>query len=599
MTDPSGPPAAAPAAGTEALEAGLREQVSVDLGWRLIQRFSSLVRESGTEDEREAAEAIVGALDRVGVEHEVYEPELYLSRPRDGRVELRSGGGAGGGPVFRAKPPSFSRSTGPEGRTAPVVHVPGARLDGGVSDIFAGGPGDAAPDVAGKIVLTEGYAMPLRVRRFEASGAVGQIYINPGENIHWGICTPIWGTPTDRDLSSKPSTPVVAVSRPDGRRLAERAGEGSTEVTIHADLEEGWFRCKLPVATVRGRSDDFVLVHGHYDSWDVGIGDNAVGDATLLELARIFDTRRGELRRTLKVAWWPGHSTGRYAGSTWYADRFALELRKRCVAAVNIDSPGCWRATAYEDVMWMAEADALCRSAIVDATGKEATRARPLRAGDYSFHQVGITAFFMLLSSIPAEERERLGFYPVGGCGGNIAWHTEDDTLEVADRENLERDLRVYVTALARVLHAEILPLDHRAAVREMEEALDGYRAEAAGRLDLAPVTEELEGLRGALDRFYRGLEAGEVPAEAANRTLRELSRILVPLAYAEGERFEHDPALPRQVLPKLADIARLGAVAEEDPERLPFLRTRLRRRVNQVANGLWEAAEVARRPLR
>ena len=29
------------------------------------------------------------------------------------------------------------------------------------------------------------------------------------------------------------------------------------------------------------------------------------------------------------------------AGSTWYADNFALELHRHCVAAVNIDSPGC------------------------------------------------------------------------------------------------------------------------------------------------------------------------------------------------------------------------------------------------------------------
>ena len=27
-----------------------------------------------------------------------------------------------------------------------------------------------------------------------------------------------------------------------------------------------------------------------------------------------------------KIAWWPGHSTGRYAGSTWFADAFALDL---------------------------------------------------------------------------------------------------------------------------------------------------------------------------------------------------------------------------------------------------------------------------------
>jgi len=62
------------------------------------------------------------------------------------------------------------------------------------------------------------------------------------------------------------------------------------------------------------------------------------GDATLLELARVLDAHREQLRRDVWVAWWPGHSTGRYAGSTWFTDEFAQELTQRCVAHVNIDS---------------------------------------------------------------------------------------------------------------------------------------------------------------------------------------------------------------------------------------------------------------------
>ena len=65
---------------------------------------------------------------------------------------------------------------------------------------------------------------------------------------------------------------------------------------------------------------------------------------------------------------------------------------------------------------------------------------------------------------------------------------------------------------------------------------------------------------------------------------------------YAAGGRFEHDPALPRPPIPKLADIHALGAMEDRAPERLPFLVTRLRRRANQVANAFFEAARVARR---
>ena len=55
-------------------------------------------------------------------------------------------------------------------------------------------------------------------------------------------------------------------------------------------LREGWMRCLLPVVEIRGQEDpdEFLLVHGHYDSWYEGIGDNATGDAALLELARVL-----------------------------------------------------------------------------------------------------------------------------------------------------------------------------------------------------------------------------------------------------------------------------------------------------------------------
>ena len=579
------------AASPSELESALLPSVGFDDGWALLERFSSLVRESGSEDEHVAGAYIASELARMGIEHVVYEPELYLSLPRESRVDV-------GGDRIEAKPPSFAVPTGPQGLHARLVYVPSAKATG-QRDLFATGPGSDLPDLEGAIVLTDGYAMPAVVSRFEAAGAVGQIYINPGENIHWGICTSIWGAPTTRDLSRKPRTPVIAVNQPDGRRLRElAAGEDAATVRIHVALEEGWYPCKLPVVRIRGKSDDFMLVHGHYDSWDVGIGDNAVGDATLLELARIFSGAR-ELERSLWIAWWPGHSTGRYAGSTWFADTFALDLRKRCVGAINIDSPGCWHATEYDDVMWMAEAGPLCEAAIRDATGKEARRLRPLRAGDYSFNQIGLTSFYMLLSNIAAEERAELGFYPTGGCGGNIAWHTEDDLMDVAERENLERDLAVYVTSIARVLDARILPYDFRATVEELSEALMTYDQAAEGLIDLQPASDELERLASALAYLYDWLDADEptdAEADEINGLFVELSRILVPIGYAETGRFEHDPALPRAPIPRLARIPELAATRDGDSDLLPFLQTEVKRAVNHVANAFYEATRAVER---
>ena len=580
------------AARPAALEPDLLDSVSFDAGWAMLERFSTLVRESGSEDEHVAAAYIAAELARMGVPFEMHEPDLYLSLPRESSVEWNGGS-------MRAKPPSFAVPTPDGGLEAELVYVPAAAATG-QRDLFARRLGDDLPDVAGKIVLSEGYAMPGMVSAFEEAGAVGQVFINPGKNIHWGICTSIWGTPTTRNLPSKPSTPVAAVNNPDGERLKAAVGE---RVRLEVRTEEGWYPCKLPVAHIAGASDEFMLVHGHYDSWDVGIGDNAVGDATLLELARIFHARAGELKRSLRIAWWPAHSTGRYGGSTWYADAHALDLRKRCVGAIDIDSPGCWHATEYDDVMWMAEAGPLCSQAIADVTGKIAKRLRPLRAGDYSFNQIGLTSFYMLLSNIPAEEREALGFYPTGGCGGNIAWHTEDDVMGVAERANLERDLGVYVASIARVLNARVLPYDFRETVAELEGFVDGYVEAAGGHLDLGEARDELDGLAEALGDLYATIASPELEGseadgdvEALNGLFMELSRILVPIGYAEGGPFDHDPALPRTPIPRLARVGELAGLAEAGSELLPFLQNELRREANHVANGFYEAARAVRR---
>ena len=326
-------------------------------------------------------------------------------------------------------------------------------------------------------------------------------------------------------------------------------------------------------------------MHGHYDSWDVGIGDNATGDAVLLELARICHGMRDRLNRSIRIAWWPGHSTGRYAGSTWFADTFADDLDEFCIAQINIDSPGCAGAMAYEEVMWMAEAGALCGTAIADAVGVRARRLRPLRAGDYSFNQVGLTGLYMLLSNIPIEERRRRGYYAVGGCGGNIAWHTPFDTMEVADPAIIERDLRVYLTSILRIVNAPIYPFDYTEAVDEIAAAVQHYQVQP-GTPDLQPLAHDLQVLRSEIARWHADATAqvrrtnDPSVRRDINARLRRLARILVPMNYSRGERFDHDPAVKPGVVPRLESALQLAAAPAD---MRPFIQTGLVRERNKL----------------
>jgi N-acetylated-alpha-linked acidic dipeptidase len=574
-------------------ERELLSSISDALPWSVVERFSTLVRESGTAAERLAFDFLVQNLKNWGVPHILYEPVCLVSLPREARLLIRGDDTE----EIRAKTPSFSVSTGQDWVEGELVYVPGGYA-ADITQIFA--PGAGIPTEArGRVVLTEGYPMPGKVSDFSRAGVLAAIFISPGEYIHEGICTPIWGSPDLDNVHLKPTIPVLAVSRSDGSRLKQLAATG-VRVAVKTRLQEDWRKIPVLVAEIPGREtpDEFVLVHGHLDSWHVGVGDNAVGDAVLLELARVFWHHRHRLARTLRVAWWSGHSHGRYAGSTWYADTLAIELMERCVAQVNCDSPGCRGATSYERVMWMSEAEEVARSAIEDLTGAPAGGMRPLRAGDYSFNNLGISAFYMLLSEIPRAERERLGLYAVGGCGGNIEWHTEDDTIEIADRENLVRDARVYAAALARVLNAPLHPFDYRRTVDEIAGHLQRYAELAGPRFDLSPAMAEARALREELDVFYTRAEGlvGRPPADPQvrrfNRRQRQLARNLVPVNYTTGDRFRHAPAVELPPIPDLAPAARLARVPENSAE-FHLILTHLNRSRNRITWAFREARQL------
>jgi len=573
-----------------ALETAARAAIGLDEPRALLDRFKTLVRESGTADEHTAGHYIVERLQAFGVPVTLHTPELYISLPERATLTVA---GVEDTRSIAARPPSMARSTGDEAVEGALCYVP-SRYAAGTSSLFdvpdaARSSAPGADPVAGRIVLTEGFSMPGPVQAFERRGALAQIYIHPGERIHEGICTSIWGAPTGESIGRKPATPVVCINQPDGQALIAQLQRGPVRASIRTWLREGWMRCLLPVAEIRGRNDadEFLLVHGHYDSWYEGIGDNATGDAALLELARVLGTLRDRLSRSVRIAWWPGHSTGRYAGSTWYADRFADDIDEHCIAQLDIDSPGCADATAYEEVMWMAEADSLCRTSIRDALGLSSERVRPLRAGDYSFNQIGPTGLYMLLSNIPIEERKRRGYYAVGGCGGNTAWHTPDDLMPVADLEILRRDLAVYLTTIVRIVNAPLHPFDYAAAVGEIRGAVAQYQQAAGGEIDFGSILDLLARLEDDI-RNWRISAAAQIeraPGDAAvrrrlNGVLRRLARLLVPLNYARGERFDHDPALKFGTVPRLEAAASL---ASAPADLKPFLRAGLVRESNKV----------------
>lgn len=572
-----------------ALERAVLESISLDVPWKLAEAFSTLVRLSGSAEERQAVELIMAELDRAGVPYRLYEPECFISIPLRASVRV-------GDTTYRAKTAAMGVSTGGREISGELVYVPSG-AGSSSEDVFSVGVDLGGYDVAGKIVITEGMASPGKVSDVMNAGAKAGIFVNPGEAIHEGICTTIWGTPDLDSMGRQPAIPVAGVNNPDGQKLIAAAKSGA-EVALMTDLDTGWRRIPVLVAEIPGAvvPDECVLLHGHLDSWHAGIGDNATGDATMLELACVFWRHRDRLARSLRVAWWSGHSHGRYAGSTWYADTFAIELARGCVAQVNCDSPGCRWTTTYNELTAMSETEPFIDAVIRATTGITPQPERPPRAGDYSFNGIGISSFYMLSSTMSDADRAARGYYAVGGCGGNIQWHTEGDTLEIADRDNLLRDMRMYAASVLRVLNAPLNPFDWTRTAAELGATLAKYQEAAGGDFDFGPAREALGALRSALERFYaaapQAASPGDPTARRFNFALRRLGRILIPVNYSRMEAFRHDPALNVPPLPDLAPALSMPA-ARGDVARRGILKAHLTRGQNRLVWALDQAREV------
>ncbi|MEI5676799.1 M28 family peptidase [Mesorhizobium sp. CGMCC 1.15528] len=563
------------------LETEILAAVSLDEPWALVESFSTFKREHPTDVNR-GMDEVVSRLRKHGVEVTVHEPSLYLSLPGLARVEA-------GGKTFRAKPPAYSLDArnGLEGQ---IVYV-GARHNAMITDMFeqkVESTQELADLVRGKIVMSEGFASPGLISQYEELGAIGVIGINPGIDVHWGICTTVWGTPDLDDLPRKPNIPAVAVNKPTGEALIEIANAGG-KVTIFTEMEEGWFTSKLPEVFIKGTEEPekYVFLHGHLDSWDVGVGDNATGDATMLEIARVLWENRGSLKRSVRICWWPGHSTGRYAGSTWFSDAFALDLEENAVSQVNCDSPGCRWASEFINLCRMSETEDFLADVIQEVAGKVIEGERPHRAGDYSFNNIGISSYLMLSSTMPDVLREEKGYYTVGGCGGNIAWHTENDILEIADKDILLRDIKVYLLAVLRNANAEYLPFDWRATAREFAATVAGYQAKAGDRFDLSASRKAVAELSEALEAFYARVADKSIEPKAANTVIQDLARILVPINFTRVNRFRHDPAL---TIPPLPSIAAAADLDSHDEVTLGFAKTQLVRGQNRLISALRQA---------
>ena len=564
----------------EPLEPDLIAQVSADELMGHVHAIARWERESGTPGEARAYDHLEAALKGYGYAVERREIDALISLPQEGRVVLP------GGAAVEGLTHAFSPST--EGLEAEVV------------DVGDGEPADLVR-ARGKIALLDSLATPGKAWAAQEAGALGEIFVNR-DHLHNMIVTTIWGTPDPETAWRMPRTPCLSVRRADGERIRALVRAGRGRVTLVTRVRTGWRPIPHLTADLDGAVEDrFVLFSGHVDAWHHGAMDNGTANATMLEVARLLAARRGQLRRGLRLAFWSGHSHGRYAGSAWYADHAWPELHRRCAVHLNIDSTGARGATDYSVLHATEEVQSFVEAVVHDVTGQTARARRFPRAGDQSFWGIGIPSALMSLSGIPRQDTdlsrwmERL----FGSAGFPWWWHTREDTIDKIDPAILALDTRVYVAAAIRLVNAPLLPFDHARAARSVLATVEELGRAAEARWDAGPAIEAARALVARTEAFGRTLAAAAAdPAldggrtERLNRALVALSRILVPLCYTTGDRFHHDLALP---VPPLAGLQRARELSRLEPasDALRLAVAALVRERNRVVHALDEALGV------
>jgi N-acetylated-alpha-linked acidic dipeptidase len=571
------------------IEQRIREAVSPDKLQAHLEVFAAQFRDSGSEDEWKAARYISEQLTSYGVENEIHELDSLISWPLEGRLAILD---AEGNEVeeIPVRTRSFGAQTPPGGVEAELIFVPFARPKPGemifshraVSGDYSG------LDVTGKVVITADGG-PDGVRRAEERGAAGHIHIWPSDEdvIHEMICTSIWGTPTPDTAHKLPKIPVLGVKSSDGEKIEGVLASGPVRVRMESNVKTEWMKLPLVIGHIPGSSsEDFLLVGAHIDSWYEGVTDNATGDAALLEMARVLSAERDRLRRGVRFGWWPGHSTGRYSGSTWYADNAFPLLREHAIGYLNIDSPGVRETSLWDCRYNMGEIEHINSAVVQELSGQSPNIRRPLKAGDQSFLGVGLSsigAYRML----PVDHPDRKA---VGGSGGGYWWHSPEDTLDKADASILAADTEVYVTITLRMCCPEVIPYRFVRSAQDFVDYLTEYQSATGDHLDLSDALKAAEEFKAAAEQLDNTPSSD---AEARNRQLLRLTRIVNPALFTVNGPYEMDPALQMSVLPGLAPAQKLPTMDPSGND-YHFLRTQLVRQRNRVYDALRQATEVA-----
>jgi carboxypeptidase Q len=343
-------------------------------------------------------------------------------------------------------------------RDIPVVslaHSPvEAKLQGEIVDVGNGLQEDfeASKDkIKGKIVLANiglvGVTGKKNLHRSEKTalaiqyGARGIIMVNgaPGKILLTGTASVTGGII---------SIPAVCISSDSGIELRKWIQE---EAPLEAQIEmhntSKPIRARNVVATLKGKSDEKIIIGGHLDSWDLSTGaiDNGIGSFAVMDIARTFKKLRIKPERTIQFVLFMGEEQGLLGSKHFVEELKRTGTLDKVSYMMNLDmtnDPMGANSFGREEMIGFFKTVGSAVKQVDPAYKNEIIN----RAGLHSDHQP-----FMLEG------------IPIAGMSGQLSpsvlqcYHADCDDFSLVNKEQLENTVRIASMYLFALSHVEKL----------------------------------------------------------------------------------------------------------------------------------------------
>jgi hypothetical protein len=412
-------------------------------------------RRPGLSGYERAKDFIAGKISRWGVEVWMDEIDIPMYFPREYSLEVL----APKKMEIDCFPLFWSSPTHPEGLETELVYA---------------GRGSALEikrvDLRGKVALVDRGKRIFADAFASRESSMINSYGNAINNGAAGVITFLENTPDnaytyscvvkDMDIVGRlHPLPGLAIGKEDGFRLKEMCGQGPVRVKLTLQAETDITKTYTIMALLPGRTEEIILVEGHWCSTFTGAIDNASGNAALLAIIKEF-SRLPQARREKTMLFQSG-STHEYAGcnlASYYVMKKYPEYVARMVFAMGVDH--------VASNSWTVD-----NGKVIDDPVKDNKRflamsenwlLYPIVRRAYKKYGISPVSKLPGLTLCETGVYQNIGIPQVRLVGVPLGYHTPWDTMEHFTPEQLER----YTDA-----HIEILNEIHKIPGQRLQSA--------------------------------------------------------------------------------------------------------------------------------